>query len=138
MSKFLSALLAAAVALTAIAPAPAFADHRRDGYYDHRDRDRYDHRRRHRDHDDDDAVAAGVIGLVLGLAVGAAVADSNRRRYGEGQCYDNYQRCAPPEGYYRDDYYDDRGGYYEDDRCLRTERVWDRRAQRYVTVEIPC
>jgi Ni/Co efflux regulator RcnB len=138
MQKFIAAFLAVLVTATAFAPAPAFADHRRDGYYDRGDHDRYDHRRRrHHDDDDDEAIAAGVIGLVLGLAVGAAVSDSNRRRYDEGRCYDNYQRCAPPEGYYRDDYYDDRG-YYGDDRCVRTERVWDRRAQRYVTIEVPC
>jgi len=85
--------------------------------------DYYD--RRH--DDDDDAIAAGVIGLVLGAVVGAAIADSNNRSD------DRY-----------DDRYDDRG-YSDYDRQYAPtpapqcrERRWDRYANRYVMVDVPC
>jgi Ni/Co efflux regulator RcnB len=143
MRKFITALAASALALTTIVPTQAFADHRRDGYYDHRDYDRHDRRRgRHHHDDDNDAAVAGVVGLVLGIAVAAAVTDASRQRDNRVQCYDNYQRCAPPQGYgdgayYEGDYGDDR--YYDDGgRCVRTERGYDRQTGRYVTVEVPC
>lgn len=170
MIRKFSALLAALVlALTTFAPTAADARDRRGhhGYY----RD-YDHGRwRHRDRDHGDAVAAGAVGLILGLAIGSMAGQPRERRY---SCYDSYQRCSPPpprchdpcgygDSYYRDDrryrdgYYDDRGdsaydreygyegGYdpYLDDRdrreqCTRRERQWDRYANRYVTVDVPC
>jgi hypothetical protein len=159
MIKKLTAVLAAfAFALTTLAPAVADArDHRRDGWYDGRHYRDYD-RRHWRDHDDDDEVAAGVVGLVLGLAIGSMASQPREPRY--GGCYD---RCAPPPpprcydrcGYERERYYDrrydDRGayerdydldggpdGYYERERCTRSERQWDRYADRYVVVDVPC
>lgn len=79
------------------------------------------------DDDDNDAVAAGVIGLVLGAVVATAIANGNNTRN---------------DGY--DDRYDNRG--YNNDRnyapqreqCTRRERQWDRYANRYVMVDVPC
>ena len=124
MIRKFSALLAALVlALTTFAPTVAQARDRRGhdrGYY----RD-YDHGRwRHRDRDNGDAVAAGAVGLILGLALGSMASQPREPRY---SCRDDYRRCAPPpprchdpcdyrDSYYRDDpryrdeYYDDRGG----------------------------
>lgn len=152
MRKFLTLFAALVLVATAVAPAAEARD-RHGGYYD----GRYDHHRRYRDRDDHgDAVAAGVIGLVLGLAVGSMASQSNEPR----GCYDNYRRCdappPPPPRYYNQGYddgyleggydprYDDRygdraDGYYDDDRgCTRTERQWDRYANRYVMVDVPC
>ena len=71
----------------------------------------YDRNYRHRGNDHGDAVVAGI----AGLAIGAALASSNRDR-----------------GYYRDGRYYDRGysrGYYAPPRYsyrnCRTVRVWD-------------
>jgi len=156
MIRKLSALLAAlAFALTTFVPVSAADARDRRGYYDrdyHRD---YDRRWRHRDRDDGDALAAGAVGLILGLAIGSLASQPRER-----DCYDNYRRCAPPPppprchdpcGYddsYYDPRYDDRsayerdyyeGGYYEDaPRCTRRERQWDRYANRYVMVDVPC
>ncbi|MGD9978959.1 MAG: hypothetical protein AB7H66_12080 [Hyphomonadaceae bacterium] len=158
--KFTSLLAAVIVALATLAPAAADArDRRGHGYYDGgRHGGYYDGRRRWRDRDNDDEIAAGVVGLVLGLAIGSMASQSGRR---DG-CYDNY-RCAPPppprrcydpcgrDGYYDqgyDPYYGDRRAPYEDDyydrdayrepQCTRRERQWDRYANRYVTVDVPC
>ena len=149
--KLISVLAAAALAFAAITPDVAQAqdrrgyhddyrgDRHRDYYHDrdYRDHHRYDrgHRRYRRDRDDHgDAVAAGVIGLVLGLAIGAAASEP---REPQARCYDNYQRCEPPRRYY------DQGAYepsYNDGPadCTRRERQWDRYAQRYVMVDVPC
>lgn len=155
MRKFSAMLAAALFAATTFAPSANAYDHRRDGYYRHYDRD-YDRGRRHRrDNDDGDAAAAAVVGLVLGLALGSLASQPSQPR---ANCYDNYQRCgAPPprDDYYQRDsrYYDGRGGayerdyglegggqYYEDQRpqCVRRERQWDRYANRYVVVDVPC
>jgi hypothetical protein len=172
MIRKISSLLAALVlGLTALAPTAADARDRR-GYHDrgyHRD---YDHRRGRHHGDDGDAIAAGAVGLIVGLAIGSMASQPRDRGY---DCRDTYQRCAPPpprchdpcgydDSYYRDDprsrdeYYDDRGGSayerdygyegsydpYLDDRdrgsqqCMRRERQWDRYANRYVTVDVPC
>jgi hypothetical protein len=156
MIRKITALAAAiAFALTSFTPVTADArDRRHDGYYG-RHYDGYNHNRhrRWRDRDDHgDAVAAGVIGLVLGLAIGAAASQPREPR---ARCYDNYRRCEPPQDYYRDGYYEQDPRYYEDSRrayerdygaapdaryeeCVRTERQWDRYANRYVTVDVPC
>lgn len=151
MIRKLTALAAAvAFALTTVVPVTADArDRRHDGYYSrHYDGHHYRRRHHHRDRDHGDAVAAGVIGLVLGLAIGAAASQPRE----PDRCYDNYRRCDPPPPR-RDDYYGE--GYYEDSRaayereygvppderyeeCVRTERQWDRYANRYVMVEVPC
>lgn len=176
MKHKLTALLAAlALAATSIAPAAADPrDGRRDGYGRHYGQhDDYRRGRHYRGRDDHgDAVAAGVVGLVLGLALGAAANSPDRRD--ARNCRDNYRRCDPPpgyyqrrdsaygqqDGYYEDGYdprYDDRRSAYEDDYgrapptdlrggrggyddppCIRRERQWDRYANRYVTVDVPC
>jgi hypothetical protein len=162
MMRKVSALLAA-LAFTAVtlAPAAEAREGRRDGYHSGRHYRDYD-RHRHYRHDDGDAVAAGVVGLVLGLAIGSL---ASQPREPQARCYDNYQRCAPPQqrGYYdRESNYDPRydnersayeresgleGGpqgsydpYYEPQReqCMRRERQWDRYANQYVVVDIPC
>lgn len=165
MKRTFSAALAAIVlAATAIAPAAEARDHhgRRDGYHDGRGGDRHDRGGRgryhgrgdyyYRDHDRGDAAAAGVIGLVVGLALGAALSeDRNDRPRGSGY-YERDPRYADPR--HSDDRYDDRyadGGRsaYEEDygdaappprrsECTRRERQWDRYANRYVTVDVPC
>lgn len=175
MRKVISVLTAVALAVAVLAPGSAEAQRR--GYHNDRSYEHYDHRRGYyRDHDNDgDAVAAGVVGLVLGLAIGSLA--SQDRRYREAPCYDNYQRCAPPQGYYapgysNQGYYDqgyqgqgyrgqgyqgqgyydpryggleggydpryDQRGYAPPPQCTRRERQWDRYAQRYVLVDVPC
>ena len=159
MLRKLTALAATfAFALTTLAPVAADArDRRHDGYWGGRHDGYYDHRRRHRDNDDE--VAAGVLGLVLGVTLGAALASQPRQAPpSRAQCYDNYQRCAPPPQYYNQGY--DQGSYYEDPRSayeqdygyapeqgyyeeqrpqrMCRERQWDRYANRYLMVDVPC
>jgi len=165
MRKFTALVAAFAFAMTTLAPAAADArDRRGHGGYDGRGH----HGRHYRDRDNSDEVAAGVLGLVLGVAVGSMLAQPREPRV---QCYDNYRRCpAPPpqRGYYDRGY--EQQGYdrrYEDDRrsayeqeygleggrydegsydpyvereaqCTRRERQWDRYANQYVTVDVPC
>ncbi len=146
--KILGLVAAFAIAASAFAPAAAEARDRHGGYYGRHHHDYYNHRRHHRDNDD--AVVAGVVGLALGLTLGALA--SQPRPAPRASCYDDYRRCAPPPARYQgyDDrpvYYDD--GYYEDPRaayerdyglapeprCDRQERVWDRATQRYVVMD---
>jgi hypothetical protein len=150
--KLTSLLAAVIVAMATLAPAAADArDRRGHGYYDRGHHDGYYRGRRWRDRDHDgDAVAAGVVGLVLGLAIGSMASQPS---YRDG-CYD---RCAPPpprrcydpcdrDAYYDRDYdpryeegyYEEPYAYEERSRCTRPERQWDRYANRYVTVDVPC
>jgi Ni/Co efflux regulator RcnB len=143
-----AAALLAAVFFTAVtlAPVAEARDHRRDGY--HSGRHYRDHdRRRHHHHRDNDALAAGAVGLVLGLAIGAIASQPSEPRV---QCRDNYQRCPPPPRYEDDRYYEGGGAYerdygyapgeyYEEEpQRMCSERQWDRYANRYVTVDVPC
>lgn len=145
--------LVAALALAAASLAPGAADardrHGHGGYNYYHGGRHYD---RYRDHDGD-AVAAGAVGLILGLAIGSLANQPQQR----GGCYDRCGppppppcgRCGPQRGYY-DQSYDPRGGEsaYEDDygvkdavegyQCTRPERQYDRYARRYVTVDVPC
>jgi hypothetical protein len=164
--KFTALLAAFAFAAVSLAPVSADARDRRGhgGYYDRGYGGHYG--RRHHD-DNGDEIAAGVLGLVLGVAVGSMLAQPREPRV---QCYDNYRRCpppAPPPGYYdrrgyeeqgydpryEGDYsayereYGLRGGPGEGDydpyverapECTRQERQWDRYANRYVIVDVPC
>lgn len=52
-----------------------------------------------------DGVAGALIGGVLGLGIGAAIASSNNRpRYVDRGYYDQGYYQAPPRAYYREDY----------------------------------
>lgn len=173
--KSIAVATALALAMGALAPTAQAQDYRRnDGYYGghyggdrhydrgrHHDRwdRRYDRSRRGND-DDGEAIAAGVIGLVLGLAIASA---ASQPRQPQARCSSDYQRCAPPQGYYNQGYnqggYSDQGSAYERDygyapgpkqsydpyygepeqpACTRRERQWDRYANQYVVVDVPC
>ncbi|MBC7768682.1 MAG: hypothetical protein H7124_07830 [Phycisphaerales bacterium] len=149
MRKFVTLLAVFAVAASAFAPAAADARDRRGGYYDGDPHGRHYNHRRHRD-DDGDAVVAGVVGLALGLALGS-MASQQREPRRDASCYDNYQRCAPPprSDHYEDSYYEGDEEYYDGayerdyaepayQQCTRQERQWDRYADRYVVVDVPC
>lgn len=160
-SKIIAVATALALALGTIAPTASAFERDRHGYYG-RNYDRHYDRSRRGNDDDGEAVAAGVIGLVLGLAI-ASASQPRQQRQPQG-CYD---RCAPPQGYYNQQYqqqgydprysnYPDQGsayerdygappqqGYYEDEyrgepSCTRAERQWDRYARQYVVVDVPC
>lgn len=136
--KLMSVVAALAFAAATLTPAQADARRHRGGYDDHRYERHYDRRdwRRH-DHDND-ALAAGAVGLVLGLALGSMASQANQPP--------RYSAPPPPPRYYDD------GGYYDDQRyepyyddgydaapqCTRRERQWDRYAQRYLWVDVPC
>ena len=68
-----------------------------------------------------------MIGLVLGLALGAAASQPQRPRNAyDSQGYDrNYYGAAAP-------------AYPQRPACTRRERQWDRYANRTVTVDVPC
>ena len=51
-----------------------------------------------------DAVAGAIIGGVLGLGIGAAIASNNRPRYVDRGYYDQGYYRAPPRAYYRQAY----------------------------------
>ena len=88
----------AATALTAAAPADA---------------QRYRSYRHHRGGGD---VAAGaLLGGIVGLGIGAAIASNNRDRYYDRGYYADrgYYYDAPPRVIYRERYYAPRRGYYD-------------------------
>jgi opacity protein-like surface antigen len=146
MTRKLTAMVsAAALASTAFAPAAQAHDwhgyHGGYGHYGHYYG--YGHR--------GNEAAVGVLGLVLGLAAGAAISQPRADR-----CYNG---CGAPQPYrqgYDDGYrdgpslaggpgYDDGSAYDQDygqapykSQCTRRERQFDRYANRYVTVDVPC
>ncbi len=133
-------LSAVVVAMMALMPAVAEARDHRGGYRDrgYDDRGYYGGRgydRGHRRHDDDDdALAAGVVGLALGAVLGAAIANQpSPQRYYEPPPPRGYY--APPPAYYGGPAY--RAG---PPVCVVRERVWDPYAGQYVRVErrVPC
>ncbi|MBS0386170.1 MAG: hypothetical protein JSS00_12565 [Proteobacteria bacterium] len=140
MRKFTAMVSAAALAASALAPVAQAHDWR--GY-----RGDYDGYGRHYRYDHGNAAAAGVVGLIFGLAVGAALSQPRADR-----CYDNCGASdyyGPPRGYYGRPpprAYDEPGSAYEQDygqapyksQCTRRERQWDRYANRYLTVDVPC
>lgn len=149
-TKFAALFGAAVIALTAIAPAasadPRYRGGDRGDYDNHRGH--YDGRRGHRHRDNDnDALAAGVVGLVIGAVIGSAITESRREpppqayyppppqpRYSGGY-YD-----GPPPGYAGSDY--SGPGYYDQgpQLCVQRTQTWDPYARRYVTLErrVPC
>ncbi len=138
MRKFTAMVSAAAIVATAFVPIAEARDWRGHGGYGHYGHYRYSH---------GNAAAAGAVGLIFGLALGAAL---SQPRY--DRCYDSCGRgdyYGPPSGYYGRPpprAYDDPGSAYEEDygqapyksQCTRHERQWDRYANRYVTVDVPC
>lgn len=106
--KFRQAGLVAALAVGAMTLGAASAE-ARDGYYRGRG-------------NNDAAIAIGA--GVVGLALGAAIASSNRDRY----YYDDYYRAPPrfyrghPRGYY----YDRQPRRYYNHRYDRYDRRWNR------------
>lgn len=82
----------AATALTAAMPADA---QRWGGYRGYRHYDR-----------GGDVAAGALLGGIVGLGIGAAVANNNRDRYYDRGYYDNYAPPPPPppRAYYYDDY----------------------------------
>lgn len=87
----------AATALTAAAPADA---------------QRY---RGYRHHRGGDAATGALLGGIVGLGIGAAIASSNRDRYYDRGYYADrgYYYDAPPRVIYREEYYAPRRGYYD-------------------------
>lgn len=147
--KFTAIAASALLAMSAMAPVAEAHDNGRGRggdwrYHDGRHHGGYRHYRRD---DHGDAVAAGVVGLILGLAIASA---ANTPRRG-GACYDRCEGPPPPQyqGYdpgdpgsaYAQDYGmapPKNGGYPQSRQCTRSERQWDRYANRYVTVDVPC
>jgi hypothetical protein len=101
---------------------------------------------RYRRDNDNDTAAAAIVGGVVGLALGAAIAGSNkdRGRYYDNGYYDNryYGRSYYNQGYYDRGYYDRRyarpyayGYGYAPRVCTSRERVYDPYIGRRVTVQ---
>lgn len=155
MRKLTSFVAALALAAATLAPGAADAQGYHRGHYNHGGYGGGRYYGRYYDHRGD-AVAAGAVGLILGLAIGS-IASAPR----QGGCYDRCGapppppcgRCGPPPGYYNQGYQgqgyrgDDRSAYeddygvknaVEDYQCTRPERQYDRYAGRYVTVDVPC
>lgn len=138
MRKFMAMVSVAALVATAFAPIAEARDWRgqHGGYYG-----------RYYNHGHGNAAAAGAVGLIFGLALGAALSQPRTDR-----CYDSCGHgdyYGPPPGEYGRPpprAQDDPGSAYEEDygqapyksQCTRTERQWDRYANRYVTVDVPC
>ncbi|MDP1028096.1 hypothetical protein Q5H91_12810 [Sphingomonas sp. KR1UV-12] len=99
----------AATALTAAAP----ADAQRWGRYRHYDRG-------------GNAAAGAVLGGIVGLGIGAAIASNNRSRYYDRGYY--YDAPPPPPPVYRD-----RGYYYDDYR----PRCWTEYRRDYDGYPVP-
>jgi hypothetical protein len=147
MARHSSALLAAvAVMATALLPAVAEARDRHGGAYygggysRHHGGAYYDggYRRRHSD-DDNDALVAGVAGLVIGTVIGSAIASQPRQTYAPPPAY----YPPPPPAYYPPPppaYYPPPAYRASPPTCVLRERVWDPYAGQYVRVErrIPC
>lgn len=155
MRKFIAMFATFAFAMATFAATPASAQRYRDrgDYHNSRGYDGYDRRGRgssyynrpecydrqgrnhcydRRDDDNDDAVAAGVIGLVLGAVIASAVASGNNNNR-QNDSYYNRNDGYRDDGYYSND---DRG--YYGPQCMQQVRRWDDRRGEYVIVNVPC
>lgn len=103
----------AATAITASAPAEA----QRWGGYRHYNRG-------------GDTAGAAILGGIVGLGVGAAIASSNNNRYYDRGYYDRDYYAPPPRAYYYDDY-----NYNYRPRCWNQWR-WDPYYGRNVRVRV--
>lgn len=129
MRKFLTTALAALTAAGAVVAAAVPADARpyRDYY-------------RHHHHSGSNTAAVAAFAGIAGLALGAALSDSDRggRSYTTRSrtYYDNGYRYDPRDDGYYGDYY----SYPRDRVCITRERVWDPYIGRHVSVErrYPC
>lgn len=135
MRKLLIATLAAVTAAGAIASTAQAEPYR---YYGGRHHN-----------NNSDAAAAAIVGGVLGLALGAAIAGSNNDRRYDNRYYDNgyYGGGYYNNGYYNNGYYG-RGGYadsygyarpysygYGARTCTSRDRVYDPYIGRSVMIE---
>ena len=122
------ATLGAALAATAIGMAAPAEAQRYGGY-----RGGYRHY-----HHGGDAAGAAIIGGIVGLGVGAAIASNNNRRYYDdrrGYYYDQPYN----NGYYRDGYYNDGYNYrphYRGYSDCYVQRRWDPYYRDYVRVRV--
>lgn len=115
LRKILASVAAVAVFAATLGPVDASAQ--RHGYYESNRHNNYGRRSHYRGNGD--AVAAGVVGLIIGAAIGSM---SNQPRDPRLQCNSNYQRC-PSQPYYGganqgsyDPRYDNRNGSSYDPR----------------------
>jgi hypothetical protein len=108
-----------AAALTAFAPS-AEAQRYRGGYYGDR---------HYRGHDD---TGTAIVAGIAGLAIGAAIASNNDRRYDRRYDYD--RRYYRDHGYYPTDGYYYRNDYRSYRGYCETRRVWDPYLDRPVRV----
>ncbi|NIJ19728.1 hypothetical protein FHS95_001397 [Sphingomonas naasensis] len=83
--------------------------------------------RRYRHHDD---TGTAIVAGIAGLAIGAALASGNDRRYDYDRRYYRERGYYPTDGYYYRDYQRRYRGW---DRC-HTRRVWDPYLDRPVRV----
>ena len=144
LRKILASLAAVAVFAATFSPVDAAAQ--RHGYYDrdYRDHDR-GRRHHHRDRDNGDAVAAGVVGLILGVTI-ASLATQQRDQRVQSQPYyggrdqggydPRYDDDRSDSAYERD--YGSQGDYDDDRPCLRREERWDSASGGYIQVDTPC
>ena len=131
MKKLLTATIAAVMAAGAIAASAGSAQ--AEPYRYHRDRN-----------NNNDAAAAAIVGGVLGLALGAAIAGSNKDR--------GYYNNGYSSGYYNNSYYGGGSRYYDNRyyggryaqpyayghaprTCVSRDRVYDPYIGRRVTIE---
>lgn len=118
-TKAVIGLTLAATAMTVAAPADAQRYRGDRGDY------RGDYRGDHRGHRDRDGTGAAIVAGIAGLAIGAAIASSDRRYRDPRYDYDrrHYRRHGyyPNDGHYYRDHYRRHRGY----RDCYVRRVWD-------------
>lgn len=115
MQKAVLGVAMGAAALTVVAPS-AEAQRYRGGYGD---------RHHYRGHDN---TGTAIVAGIAGLAIGAAIAGNNDRRYDYDRGYYRDHGYYPTDGYYYRNHYRSYRGYCE------TRRVWDPYLDRPVRV----